>query len=246
MQCTRKKAILYTSPIDTFWLNIPWLLIQFFTYSIFQATTLHFCSNTQQLTNGRKQMTTLAKKECTCSVCGNRSSFPIILSTNCFGSADLDFRPPAMERDTLKYRIQECPTCEYVSYSIEMPPPKGVTLEWLQSEEYQSCSGIELNDPMVRAFYRDYLICKMRKRLRRTLFALRNTVWICDDFGLIETAQMFRKETARLAHRYYRRTWNPGIKILECDMLRRARQFEGVLHQKRIFSKKLETVQSSI
>ena len=56
-------------------------------------------------------MTTQSAEECTCAVCGRVSMQGVIMSTNAFGSPDLDLRPPPMERFTIDHWVQECPHC---------------------------------------------------------------------------------------------------------------------------------------
>lgn len=63
-------------------------------------------------------MTTYGVNQVTCSVCGTSSKQGILLSTNRFGSPDLDLRPPEMERSTMSVWLQECPNCGFVSDNL--------------------------------------------------------------------------------------------------------------------------------
>lgn len=64
-------------------------------------------------------MTTMDQSERTCSVCGKKSKQTAIMSTNQFGSPDLDLRPSEMMRSTMAYWVEECPHCHYAYPSIE-------------------------------------------------------------------------------------------------------------------------------
>jgi hypothetical protein len=64
-------------------------------------------------------MTTLRPMETTCALCGAKSEQTVIGSTNSFGAPDLDLRPPEMKRSTLRFWVQECPSCGYAFKSIE-------------------------------------------------------------------------------------------------------------------------------
>ena len=58
-------------------------------------------------------MTMISTKFQTCYVCGHRSSYELVASTNTFGSPDLDLRPPEMYRSTMHTWIQFCDNCGY-------------------------------------------------------------------------------------------------------------------------------------
>lgn len=51
-----------------------------------------------------KIMTRIVPSKCKCAVCGAKSRYNVIASTNTFGGGpDLDLRPPEMERSTMPY-----------------------------------------------------------------------------------------------------------------------------------------------
>ena len=58
-------------------------------------------------------MTTIFEEENHCSVCGSKSVQAVIRSTNTMGPPDLDTRPAEMERSTINYWIQTCPSCGF-------------------------------------------------------------------------------------------------------------------------------------
>lgn len=63
-------------------------------------------------------MTTYSSKNVNCAHCGRGSEQTGLTSTNAFGSADLDLRPPEMQRSTMSVWLQECPNCGYVAYNL--------------------------------------------------------------------------------------------------------------------------------
>ena len=181
-------------------------------------------------------MSVLQNKQIKCSVCGYSSEQVVVCSTNQIGSPDLDLRPPQMERSTLQYHVQECPFCSYANRSIELKPPKGMTLDWLRSEAYQSCDKLNLISMQEKKFYHYYLICKKQNRLANLFYALRDTIWICDDNNDSEIASFLRIKAAPMARKLYKRTLNPIYKVIECDMLRRAGKFDEVKSFNHVFT----------
>ncbi|MBU06018.1 MAG: hypothetical protein CL877_08750 [Dehalococcoidales bacterium] len=53
-------------------------------------------------------MTTIRDEEQICAMCGAKSTHRGIMSTNAFGSPDLDLRPPEMERSTMGSILRGC------------------------------------------------------------------------------------------------------------------------------------------
>ena len=56
--------------------------------------------------------------------------------------------------------LSECKQCKYVNTRISKKPPKGVDEQWLRSEAYISCEGLELGSEYMRK-YRYYMIQMM-------------------------------------------------------------------------------------
>lgn len=63
-------------------------------------------------------MTTLDEARVKCQVCGNISEHPCVISTSMFGAPDLDTRPPEVQRSTLPYWVQACPSCGYCAQEL--------------------------------------------------------------------------------------------------------------------------------
>ncbi len=53
-------------------------------------------------------MITIRDEEQICAMCGAKSTHRGIMSTNAFGSPDLDLRPPEMERSTMGSILRGC------------------------------------------------------------------------------------------------------------------------------------------
>jgi endogenous inhibitor of DNA gyrase (YacG/DUF329 family) len=83
-------------------------------------------------------MTSYGSKTVKCSVCGQDSEQGIIMSTNSFGSMDLDMRPPEMERSSMDLWLQECPHCGYVANSLETPIGFALGREYLSTSDYNN------------------------------------------------------------------------------------------------------------
>lgn len=79
-------------------------------------------------------MTTELTEECRCAICGKVSLQGIIASTSAFGSPDLDFRPPPMERETIDHWVQECPHCGYCAPELDQSIAGAAAV--IASEEY--------------------------------------------------------------------------------------------------------------
>lgn len=63
-------------------------------------------------------MTTLATLTVVCGACGYIFRYDALVSTNAFGSPDLDTRPPEMKRSTMRAWIQRCPSCGFCSPDV--------------------------------------------------------------------------------------------------------------------------------
>ena len=101
-------------------------------------------------------MTMIIPKTEKCAICGADVACTSLVSTNVFGSPDLDLRPPEMKRSTMPYWVQECTKCSYVSKKVT--DESDVTIEWLKSENYRTCDSISFSSELAIRFYKFYLI----------------------------------------------------------------------------------------
>ena len=126
-------------------------------------------------------MSTFYVAEYKCAVCGETHEFRVIGSTNTFGGApDLDLRPPEMPRSTMGCWVQECPSCGYVSSSVDEDTT--INAEFLKTPEYLSCDGIDFKSELAARFYKYYEISLHDGRLRDAFFAILHAAWSSDDY----------------------------------------------------------------
>lgn len=130
-------------------------------------------------------MTTTYHDDVTCAHCGATSRHEIVASTNAIGSADLDFRPPQMQRSTMRMWLQVCPECGLCAPDLARPGPIDGTA--LATRKYRA----RLDDPRFPE-----LACRFRARAllveesgpAEAARAYLCAAWACDDAGLGEQA----------------------------------------------------------
>jgi hypothetical protein len=126
-------------------------------------------------------MTTFRFDNVTCSFCGAASEQQLLMSTNSFGSPDLDFRPAEMQRSTMSYWLQECPKCGFVSSDLS-EPEKGVE-EIVASERYRSLHRSGPSEALISRCLRRSLL---DEHLGNTANAAEHALWAAwaaDDAG---------------------------------------------------------------
>ena len=135
-------------------------------------------------------MTTMQENEVECCVCGKTSTHMGIASTNSFGSPDLDTRPPEMQRSTIYYWIQRCPSCGYCSSDLSncSDNVNGI----VESEEYQNI----INDQSIPDEAASFLALSYEKQQSHqysdSAWRAIHAAWICDDKGNDEAARKCR------------------------------------------------------
>ena len=174
-------------------------------------------------------MTTIYPKECTCFMCKTKNTFHKLSSTNSFGSPDLDLRKPPMQRYTMEYWLEECPSCHYVAPSIEEPTK--LRKDFIKSESYTNCSGIDFKSELAQRFYRRYLIDAELGEFGNACNDAIHAAWACDDEGDTENAKTCRILAASLTKSLIRKDNEPTILLMRADLLRRAEQFEQLLKE---------------
>lgn len=176
-------------------------------------------------------MTTMREIKYKCSVCGTERRIITIMSTNAFGSPDLDLRPPNMQRRTMGAWLQGCPSCGYVSNTIEDPP--GFDTELLKSEEYISCNGINFKAGLAKSFYKFHIISLHRGNKQDAFFALLHAAWVCDDKEDYDNAKLCRELALGISSELLasgsRKAAN--LKLIRADIMRRAGQFEELISE---------------
>lgn len=176
-------------------------------------------------------MTMIDEIEIECAMCGETSLQPMILSTNSFGSPDLDLRPPSMQRETMHTWVMECPHCGYVAGKLD--EKSEVPHDFIKSERYLTCDGLEFKGKLASRFYRNYLIMRELENAEGCFFNLLHGAWDCDDNDDAENARKLRK----LALTYLDELISMedhkknDILVMKADLLRRSGQFKELIDE---------------
>lgn len=168
-------------------------------------------------------MTTISQIEVKCPVCENEFEINVIMSTNSFGSPDLDLRPPEMQRSTMNMWVHECPGCGYVSGNFSNDA--GVEREYIQCEFYRTCEGMNFTNPLSERFYRRYLI---ESEDLEKFFLLLYCVWACDDANDSDNATAIRKMCIDILENL---DLDESMELQRADLLRRTRQFARLIEE---------------
>ena len=167
-----------------------------------------------------------------CSVCGKTSEQPVILSTNNFGYPDLDTRPPEMYRSTMNTWILECPHCGYVAKN-EKEELK-INEDYLKSNKYKTCNGINFKSDLSKNFYKRYLIESENSEDINAYFALLYCAWACDDSEDLENSKFTRQLAIELADKIIKDNKNSNddvenLIVMKADLLRRTGEFNQLI-----------------
>lgn len=176
-------------------------------------------------------MTTIIPEKIKCQVCGKEITVNLIGSTNAMGYADLDLRPPEMQRSTMYQSTSMC-ECGNVFESAS----KGGSRELIESDAYQSCDGIDFGSQKAVMFYRAYLIDKESNPndLASNFFHILQAAWACDDFD-IENARKMRLIGINLLEQIikddrYADRKNDNL-LMQADLLRRSAKFDLLIEK---------------
>ena len=177
-------------------------------------------------------MTNMTQIEMKCSVCGKTSEQPVILSTNNFGYPDLDTRPPEMYRSTMNTWILECPHCGYVAKNLE--EELKINEDYLKSNKYKTCNGINFKSDLSKNFYKRYLIESENSEDINAYFALLYCAWTCDDSEDLENSKFTRQLAIELADKIIKDNKNSNddvenLIVMKADLLRRTGEFNQLI-----------------
>ena len=175
-------------------------------------------------------MTTIFPQEAACGLCGEKSSYMAIGSTNCFGPSDLDTRPAEMERSTIPYWVQRCPNCGYCAEALEIKVSETVR-RLVESNGYKDALMDDRFPKLSNEFHCLALI-RLKKRNHKAAFCpYLHAAWVCDDESNTEGSKMFRTKAIEVLERDGKK----GIRVSEdlnvqntirVDLYRRIGQFE--------------------
>jgi tetratricopeptide (TPR) repeat protein len=124
-----------------------------------------------------------------CRNCGASSEHTVLMSTNAFGSPDLDLRPPEMQRSTMDTWLQLCPCCGYCAPDIGQQPANAVVLG---SEAY--CAALQGTDyPELARRFLAFAGANAASDPATAASAYLQAAWVCDDALLVEQASGCRR-----------------------------------------------------
>jgi hypothetical protein len=124
-------------------------------------------------------MTTLDTHTVTCANCKTDSEQTSIMSTNEFGSPDLDLRPPEMARGTFYYWLQECTDCGYVSRDIsEIDAP---TSALLGSNQFACIAADTTSSELMKRFLKRAFLDQELENLEAAAHYFLFAAWVADD-----------------------------------------------------------------
>jgi hypothetical protein len=168
-------------------------------------------------------MTDYDQRKLKCYCCGKLSKHWELMSSNSFGSRDLDQRPPGMFRSTIGSWLQECPYCGYVAPSIDKGDTKARS--FVDTPEFRAASLDPLAEPASRRFLvraaQDAFDGDRRSAFLNTLRA----AWVADDSGRTSDATALRLKAA--GHLDGGRITSIDTRLLLLDVLRRAANWEA-------------------
>jgi len=141
-------------------------------------------------------MTTMIEKEVVCCICGEKSNHMEIGSTNSFGSADLDTRPPEMERSTIYHWIQRCPSCGYCSPDLSECGDE--TKEIINSKEYQNIIESSEVPEIAASFLALSYEKEKQQEYSNSAWRAIHAAWVCDDENNLESSAKCRKQAVNL------------------------------------------------
>ena len=174
-------------------------------------------------------MTIIKQREIECEMCHSTSIHRVLSSTNSSGYSDLDTRPNGMARSVIFLLVMECPHCGYVGFHLKCEGD--LPMDFLKSEEYRTCSGIDFKSKTAQMFYRKYLISTQLDNLKIAMHDLLRCAWACDDKKDNYNAELIRKIAADIARILIERDDDErdDIILIRADLLRRSREFEKLI-----------------
>lgn len=174
-------------------------------------------------------MTTLNKKKIRCGICGLKSEYIEIGSTNAFGSTDLDTRPSEMERSTIFAWVQRCPKCGHCASDVSLPHEGAKSV--VGRIEYKKQLEDSTYPELANSFLCKAMIDYESKDHTAATWALIHAAWVCDDSGHTGQAKACRMraaDTLVIAEEQGQQVsyQEEASTAILADLLRRSGQFE--------------------
>lgn len=124
-------------------------------------------------------MTTGKEEKVRCACCGGRSKHWVLWSTTSIGSADLDQRPPGMQRHTMDSWMQECPSCGYAAFSLDKADEEDRAL--VNAPAYRRLLAETFPSPGQRRFLLRAALADMKGDAESAFSNALCAAWIADD-----------------------------------------------------------------
>jgi hypothetical protein len=174
-------------------------------------------------------MTTLDLVSKTCAICGHEDTYTVIMSTNSFGSPDLDLRPPEMQRSTMEYWVESCSECGYRSHDVSELIEGAEDI--VRSEAYRQQLEDSTFPPLANSFLCHAMIQENIRDFSGAGQATIQAAWACDDGGMAAEGRECRERAISLLRKARANDQvdeePPGAaEALLVDLLRRSEQFE--------------------
>ena len=174
-------------------------------------------------------MTTMFLETFTCCICETESEHSVIGSTNAFGAADLDTRPPEMARSTIYQSVQRCPSCGYSANDLSKCD-EGVS-DIVSTDNYQQLlTQSELPD-IANTFLAMSYISLQQQKFSTAAWQAIEAAWICDDKDNTDSAKKCREEALLLiekgrSNKQFLSKQKGASEAINIDLLRRTGRFE--------------------
>jgi Uncharacterized protein conserved in bacteria (DUF2225) len=139
-------------------------------------------------------MTTYAQASVTCGACRRVFTHQELMSTNSFGSPDLDTRPAEMQRSTMHAWIQRCPSCGYCAPDAEMFAPSLRAV--LESADYQDQLADSRYPTLATTFMCAALLALAQEKHAEAGWSYLRAAWVLDDAREIGLAALCRGKAA--------------------------------------------------
>jgi hypothetical protein len=169
-------------------------------------------------------MTTIVSGTVRCGSCGENSEHTVLMSTNAFGSSDLDLRPPPMQRSTMSAWLQLCPHCGHCAPDLRKPPADAAVL---RSPAYRA--ALERADvPELARRFLAYGVAVGPVESQEAADAHLHAAWACDDASQAEQAAECRRRAAewfRQCKPFADDVGGVTVGAVLVDVLRRSGQF---------------------
>jgi len=168
-------------------------------------------------------MTSFLEDSVRCYCCAKPSQQSILLSSNEFGSRDLDQRPAEVMRSTMVSWLQECPNCGYVAAAL----PEGDERDrlFVRTHNYIALCEVPQVSRLSSRFLRRVAIDAARDDFGQAFSNTLCAAWDADDHDLDDVARSLRKTAS--GYLAGRSVESIDLQLRLLDVLRRAADWAG-------------------